>query len=126
MTTPDLSARFPHCSADFLRRNGYANIPPDNNAPAAKPKRSPSARPLAAGQAQDGNSAFRVVRVTSFRSRLIDSDNLVPKWHVDALRYAGVLPSDAPDKARIETQQIKCAKGEERTEIEIFLTLNQP
>lgn len=129
----DLSQRFPQASASFLRLNGFANIPPapvkpaplptDRHAPTPKPKRSARPRSLAAGQAQEGDTRFRIVRVKSFRMRLLDSDNLVPKWHIDALRYAGILPSDAPDRARIETSQEKVRnKSEERTEIEIVIT----
>lgn len=102
-------------------------VPPDRLAPAPVAQRRPQRRPLAARENKTRDPAFYVVRVTSFRSRLIDTDNLVPKWHVDALRYAGVLPSDAPDRARIETTQQKCAKGQERTEIVIErITQNQP
>lgn len=80
-------------------------------------------RSLAKGKAQERDSAFYLVRVTSYRTRLIDTDNLVPKWHVDSLRYAGILPSDAPDRARIETRQEKVrGKENERTEIEILVT----
>jgi hypothetical protein len=129
----DLSQRFPQASTSFLRLNGFANIPPapvhaeplpaDSDAPAPKSKRSARPRSLAASQAQEGDTRFRIVRVKSFRTRLLDTDNLVPKWHVDALRYAGILPSDAPDRARIETSQQKVkTKAEERTEIEILIT----
>lgn len=123
----ELDDIFPKASPDFLRLNGYANIPvpADNSPPTAKSKRGLRNGPLAAGQAKKADSAFYVVRVTSFRSRLIDTDNLVAKWHVDALRYAGILPSDAPDKARIETSQVKCAKGEARTEILIEIMCAQ-
>jgi len=121
MSTPDLSARFPNASLTFLRINGYANIPPDSKTPAPVAQRSLCDGALAARKTQKGDTAFRLVSVTSFRSRLIDSDNLVAKWHIDALRYAGILPSDAPERALIQTRQVKCAKGKERTEIEISL-----
>jgi len=133
-TEIDLSQRFPQASTSFLRLNGFANIPPASaietrplpaSSPAStpKPKRGASARALATAQVKEINSGFYVVRVTSFRTRLLDTDNLVPKWHVDSLRYAGILPSDAPDRARIETSQQKVkTKAEERTEIEILIT----
>ena len=129
----DLSQRFPQASATFLRLNGFANIPPttmhtqplqaDSDAPTPLTKRSARTRSLATIKAQESDTRFRVVRVKSFRVRLLDSDNLVPKWHIDSLRYAGILPSDAPDRARIETSQEKVgSKAEERTEIEILIT----
>lgn len=132
-TEIDLSQRFPQASTSFLRLNGFANIPPttvetrslptSSPAPTSKSKRGAGARSLATAQAKESHPDFYVVRVTSFRTRLLDTDNLVPKWHVDSLRYAGVLPSDAPDRARIETSQEKVkTKAEERTEIEILIT----
>lgn len=63
---------------------------------------------------------FHVV-VTSFRTRLLDEDNLCEKYHIDCLRYAGILPSDAPAVAHIEVCQRKVARrSDERTEIEIW------
>lgn len=120
----ELSKLFPKASPDFLRLNGHCNIPlpPHNPAPDPQPKRRVRDGALAARKTKKGYSAFYVIRITSFRSRLIDSDNLCGKWHCDALRYAGIIPSDAPDRARIETAQIKCPKGQERTEIEIIKT----
>jgi len=120
MNLPEI---FPKASADFLRLNANADIPVPTHSspPVAKPKRRLRNGPLAAGQAKEGDPAFYLVRITSFRSRLIDSDNLCGKWHCDSLRYAGILPSDAPDKALIQTTQVKVPKGQERTEI----TINQ-
>jgi hypothetical protein len=68
-------------------------------------------------QAQDPGK--HIVRVTSYRARLLDEDNLAEKWHVDALRYAGCIPDDAPAQTHIEVSQVKVAKKDQRTEIEI-------
>ena len=69
-----------------------------------------------------GNDPERIlVRVTSFRRRLLDEDNLAEKFHVDCCRYAGLIPSDTPECARIEVRQEKVGKGEcEETVVEIF------
>lgn len=121
-----LSDLFPRASAAFLALNANpapapaAVLPADSPAPVAKPKRRVRNGALAAGKAKEGDSAFYLVRVTSFRSRLIDTDNSVCKWHVDALRYAGILPEDNAETALIQTAQVKVRKGEERTEIEIY------
>jgi hypothetical protein len=62
-----------------------------------------------------------LVRVTDYRIRLIDEDNLSEKFTVDSLRYCGLLPSDAPGKCKIEVSQKKVhRKDEARVEIEIF------
>jgi hypothetical protein len=116
----ELSARFPNASPSFLRLNGYANIPPVSQAPAAVAQCSVRDDAPPTRKTKKADSTFYLVRFTSFRSRLIDTDNLCEKYHCDTLRYAGILPDDSPDQARIETRQVKCAKGEERTLIEIY------
>ncbi len=76
---------------------------------------------LATGEAKEQHSGKFLVRVTSRRRRLIDEDNLCEKFHVDCCRYAGLLPGDDPEQARIEVRQEKVGKCEaEETVIEIF------
>lgn len=73
---------------------------------------------LAEGKAEKGDSRRFLVRVTSFRRRLLDEDNLCEKYHVDLCRYAGCVPSDAPGQTKIEVSQVKVkTKEEERTEV---------
>jgi hypothetical protein len=91
-----------------------------HHAPAPIAKCPTGHGPLAAGETQTRHPSRYIVSVTSYRVRLLDEDNLCPKYHVDALRYAGLLPSDAPDKAHIITGQIKVSRKEdEKTVIEI-------
>lgn len=62
-----------------------------------------------------------LVRITSVRKRLTDTDNCCCKFLVDTLRYCGALESDAFDKTKIEVQQRKCGpKEREHTEITIW------
>lgn len=76
---------------------------------------------LAAEEGEAGDTAQFLVRVTSHRKRLLDEDNLGIKYHVDTLRYAGLLPGDSPATTHIEARQRKVAKGEpEKTVIEMF------
>jgi len=78
---------------------------------------------LAAPQVEGPDTAQFLVRVTSFRRRLLDEDNLAVKFHVDCCRYAGLIPSDAPSQTHIEVRQEKVkGKDDERTEIEITTT----
>lgn len=75
---------------------------------------------LVKDETKEGDSGKYTVRVTSFRRRLLDADNLAEKYHIDALRYAGILPSDAPDRCEIITSQVRVkSKEEELTEISI-------
>lgn len=76
---------------------------------------------LGAGEVERGHTGRVLVRVTSFRVRLLDEDNLCEKWHVDCLRYSGILSGDDPSQAKIETGQVKVKKKtEERVLIEVF------
>lgn len=76
--------------------------------------------PLAKSKTEDGHPRKFLVRVTSFRRRLLDEDNLCEKYHVDCCRYAGLLRADDPSQARIITTQEKVrTKAEERTEVAI-------
>lgn len=62
-----------------------------------------------------------LLRVTSFRCRLLDPDNLCPKYFIDCCRYAGLIPDDSPEFITLQVTQEKVkTKSEERTEIEIL------
>ena len=99
-----------HVNAVNARRRGEG----------AKLERPAGDEPLEAHQVEARNPGRCVVRVTSRRRRLLDEDNLAEKYHVDCLRYAGLLHSDAPDQTHIEVAQVKVAtKDEECTVIEI-------
>lgn len=67
---------------------------------------------LGAVQAKAQDTVRFLVRVTSRRRNLLDQDNLCEKFHVDCLRYAAIIPSDAPTETRIEVTQEKVGKGE--------------
>ncbi len=65
-------------------------------------------------QEVQGRAGVRfLVRIESVRSRLLDEDNLCEKYHVDLLRYSGVIPDDAPGKTKIEVSQRKAIKDED-------------
>lgn len=104
----------------YCKKHGFSL--PDGLSPNSKPQRHPGNESVGKAKTQEGNPRRCIVRVTSYRNRLLDEDNLIPKWHIDALRYAGCLRSDAPDKTHIVTTQKKVAKkDQEKTLIEICL-----
>jgi hypothetical protein len=93
---------------------------PHNPGPGPVPKPAPEPEPVGPGPAKEAYPGKYAVCVVSYRRRLLDEDNLCPKYHIDSLRYAGLLPSDAPDKATIKTSQVQVrTKAEERTVISI-------
>jgi hypothetical protein len=107
----------PDALAAILARKGYA-VADSPKASGAVVERDLRPRPLAAGEIEGGDTARFLVRVTSFRRRLLDEDNLCEKYVVDCCRYAGFLPGDAPSTTHIETRQEKVrSKAEERTEV---------
>lgn len=109
----NLPLLFPRASKDFIALN-------TRKAPAIVERRKKSALGKR-NEAKEGNSGLYIVRVTSHRVRPLDDDNLCEKFHVDALRYAGILSGDSPDKARIVTTEKKVKKkSQEKTLIEIW------
>ncbi len=92
----------------------------DRAAPAAVVERDLRNGSLAKGKIERRNPTRFLVRVVSWRKRLLDEDNLSEKYFVDCCRYAALLPGDDPGQARIITTQEKVGKGQpERTEISI-------
>jgi hypothetical protein len=60
------------------------------------------------------------VSIVSFRRRLIDPDNLCPKYFVDCIRYCEWIKDDSAKYITVHVSQEKVKTWkEERTEIEI-------
>lgn len=108
----DILRLFPHASADLLARN---------SGPVAKLESDAKPEPLATQKVQGHSRQRFLVRVESIRARLLDEDNLCEKYHVDLLRYAGVIDGDEASQTKIEVSQRKARKGEaEHTLIEVY------
>lgn len=108
---------FPNSTPATLRANGF-----ESARPVAVAERTVRYEPVAAPSVKEKDSGRFFVRLTSVRNQLLDEDNLCPKFHVDLLRYAGIIPSDAPDRTGIRTTQRKCREGEEE-HVEIAIDL---
>ncbi len=138
-TVAEFLLRCPHASPSTLALNCHGYTPPVvpdhdpapslyasplihpfSQIPAAIVERRARARPLATRKAKTRHSGRFLVRITSFRVRLIDEDNLCEKYFCDCCRYAGILPEDSADVAKIEVAQVKVAhKADEKTVIQI-------
>lgn len=117
MNESEIRTRFPNASQAFVR----ANLSPCDAGEITELESGACVPPLGAKEVQGFTGQRFLVRVTSIRRRLLDTDNSCEKFHVDLLRYAGVIPDDTPDKIEIEVRQIKAGKGrEEETVIEVF------
>lgn len=121
MTADELRKRFPNATEQFIRVNAHLlSDPPRDPTPDPVVERGVRNGTLAAGKTKGRDSGRFFVRVTSYRRRLLDEDNLCEKYVVDCCRYAGLLPGDDPSQARIVTTQEKVrSKEEERTEVVI-------
>lgn len=69
----------------------------------------------------EGRGPRRIaVRFVSRRVRLIDPDNLTPKYLLDGLRYSGLIPDDRFEDITVDVCQEKVAhKVEEETLVEV-------
>lgn len=77
-----------------------------------------------AAQAREASHSTRFrIRVESRRRRLIDPDNLCPKYLIDCLRYAEVIPDDSARYVEVQTTQTRVqTKAEEGTQVTITET----
>lgn len=136
MNADDIRRLFPNASKSLLAANAAhpelfkrEECPrgEKGNAAAGGPEleRRPATPAVGAPKAKGRNTQRFLVRVTSFRRRLIDEDNLCEKYVVDCCRYAGLLPGDGPGQTKITVGQQKVGSEEaECTVVEIF-TLEQ-
>lgn len=104
---------FPNSSKDVLAANrGLLDT---------IPQPSLCDEPVATQGREDQNPTRCVVRITSFRCRPVDPDNLCPKFFVDALRFAGAIHDDREKDITLEVSQRRVAKkSQECTTIEII------
>jgi hypothetical protein len=117
--TPDELARlFPKASASCLAANSAPTGP--------EPKQVVRDGALAEKEREAGNSRSllrSLVRITSYRRRLLDFDNLAGgcKYFCDCCVYAQLIPDDAPEHIILEVRQEKVkTKAEEKTLIELI------
>jgi hypothetical protein len=105
----------------YERRDRIKKAIPNNQGASndPKPKRSIRNEPLAKIGGKKENTGRIHIRLTARRKRLIDPDNLVFKYFIDCLRYAGAIPDDRAEDVTIEARQEKTRQKEE-TIIELF------
>lgn len=116
MDSTKLTQLFPNASPSFIKANS-------DRGPAPGPQPEPVIchGSLAAQKGEGGNPGRIQICVVSYRRRLIDPDNLCPKYFVDCLRYAEIIPDDTAAQVTVTTEQIKVkSKADERTEILIL------
>jgi hypothetical protein len=70
------------------------------------------------GESKRGDK-FRIV-VTSYRKRHADPDNLCPKWYIDEIVSAKIIPDDLSKYITSVEKRVRVTKNEPKTVIEIF------
>jgi len=105
----------------YVRRDLIKPTVPNRKSGSSNPKSKRPVRnePLAKTGGKKENTGRIHIRLTARRKRLIDPDNLVFKYFIDCLRYAGAIPDDRAEDVTIETKQEKTRQKEE-TIIELF------
>ncbi len=115
MNDSEIKRIFPRASKDFadLNADGISRDP--------KPQSVVRNERLDEKAGKAKNAIRHIVRITSFRTRLLDTDNLCPKFFIDALRYAGCIYDDAEKDIDLRVSQRQVEKRtQEKTLIEIL------
>ena len=90
---------------------------PDGVASGAEPQCAVQDAPDAAIQRKEKDPTRCRISIVSYRKRLIDPDNLIPKYFIDSLRYLKVIEDDSAKHIVLEVRQEKSKTP--RTEIVI-------
>lgn len=113
----ELLRRFPNASSSFLEVNAALS-----HAESQRNRRQALGAGASDEKSSPGGPLFRVV-IVSYRLHLLDEDNLRGgcKFLIDAMRYEGLIPGDAPKHATFDVRQEQVALPEEEcTVIEIY------
>jgi hypothetical protein len=109
----------PNWSQDHLKQYENKTRRPSHSPVVEHPVQDDS---LGQVEGEASHAARIAVLVVSFRCRLLDPDNLAPKYFIDGLRYAGLIPNDRQEDIELTVRQVKVEhKTDERTEITLDL-----
>jgi hypothetical protein len=93
--------------ADIRDLQRKATTDADRKASRPEPKRSAPAPLESAREGKTRHPRKCLISIESRRVQLQDPDNGMEKWHVDALRYAGLISDDSTDEIEIRKWQTK-------------------
>jgi len=116
MTRNEFIRRFPNASESAIAAN--CSYSPSSG---AELKSSPGDESVAEASGENPCATKCLVRITSFRLKLIDGDNLHAKAFVDSLETAGAIFKDSPEYCEVKVDQLKVDyPWQEKTVIEII------
>jgi hypothetical protein len=102
---------------DTIKKRAISKDKSANSSP--KPQRPVQCQPMGEAKSKKDGAGRIHIRFTTRRKRLIDPDNIVAKYFIDCLRYAGAISDDTEKHISLETHQEKTREQEE-TIIELF------
>jgi hypothetical protein len=115
----DLKALYDNGSESFKRLN--AGLPTGIAGPVADVESGVGRKVSGPAADQSQNQSRYVVLVFAHRRRQPDSDAQTAKWHVDALRQAGIIPDDNFARCRVFIVPVSVAKDQpEKIVIEVW------
>lgn len=101
---PNLLKRlFPNASPSTIKRN----VDFEGKLSRAVPKSIVRLESEVPDEREKENSGRCSVRIVSCRTRLLDPDNLCPKFFIDALRYEGIIRDDSAKYISLTIEQRK-------------------
>lgn len=122
ITPNEFSRLFPNASKSCRRANSQDDDTHCDSVPAPEPQRVVRDATLATHQRKEkGSSQFRV-HIEGRRSRKIDPDNVIPKYLLDCVRRAGLIPDDDADTIELTISQTKVKAEQECT----VITIDEP
>lgn len=116
MTRNEFTRKFPNASESTIKANC-----PGSETSSTEPQQIVCNESVGEEKRKTSNPTRILVSIRSFRTRLLDPDNAVPKFFIDCLRYAKIIEDDTSKHIKLDYEQFKVKKRtEERTEIEVL------
>jgi hypothetical protein len=114
-----MSRRFSNSDLyEVLTKPGYLVLADRGEVQGTKPQPAVLHASVEPVQGKAFYSGRVLISITSYRRRLLDPDNLTPKWFLDSCRYSRIISDDRPEDISLQLGQEKVkTKAEERTEI---------
>jgi len=106
------------CSIQIDRDKDSGEMPESEQSVCFKKKRGDGTKKRTERVSAEGNQ-FTII-IDSYRKRDMDPDNLCPKWYIDEIVGAGIIPDDLSVYVREVRKRVHKVKDEEYTKITII------
>lgn len=106
------------CSIQIDRDKDSGEVSESKQSVFVQTKRGDGTKKRAKRVSAKGNQ-FTII-VDSYRRRHMDPDNLCPKWYIDEIVKAGIIPDDSSRYIREVKKRVHKVKDEEYTKVTII------